>query len=121
MDLTTICEITSLLSGNDPKDTISYLPVIKDAISKVRSMLKDRNDEALHSDRLNIVCAALSNYNLALIEASREDVVAIKLGNISMDGDPNSRLEIAKRLLSYYLESASDILSNDDFAFRSVV
>jgi len=121
MDLTTICEITSLLSGNDPKDTIGYLPVIKDAVGKVRSMLKDRNDEAIHADRLNMVSAALSYYNLALIETSREDVVAIKLGNISMDGDPKLRLKIAGELLSRYLEGASDILSNDDFIFRSVV
>lgn len=121
MDLTTICEITSLLSGKEPKDTISYLPVIKDAISKIRSMLKDRNDEPLHSDRLNMVCAALSYYNLALIDASREDAVAIKLGNISMDGDPKLRLKIAGELLSRYLEGASDILSNDNFAFRSVI
>ncbi len=121
MDLTTICEITSLLSGNDPKDTIGYLPVIKDAISKVRSMLKDSNDEPLHCDRLNMVCAALSYYNLALIEASREDVVGVKLGNISMNGDPKLRLKIAEELLSGYLEGASDILLNDDFIFRSVI
>ncbi|NMA79459.1 MAG: hypothetical protein GX967_02285 [Clostridiales bacterium] len=121
MDLTTICEITSLLSGRDPKDTIGYLPVIKEAINEVRRMLKDRHDEPIHCDRLNMVCAAVAYYRLALIEASRGDAVAVKLGNISMDGDPKLRLEIAKELLSHYLEGASDILSNDDFVFRSVI
>lgn len=109
-----------LLSGIDESELSKYLPLIRESIAYVKSILKEEVDVKENSTLLTSACGTYAYYKWSLFY-SQSDVSYFKAGDLTVS--KNSESKITERAYSLWKESLKEIArftKSSDFYFKGV-
>lgn len=109
-----------LLSGVDESEISKYLPLIRESIAYVKSILKEEVDVKENSTLLTSACGTYAYYKWSLFY-SQSDVSYFKAGDLTVS--KNSESKVTERAYSLWKESLKEIArftKSSDFYFKGV-
>lgn len=109
-----------LLSGIDESELSKYLPLIRESIAYVKSILKEEVDVKENSTLLTSACGTYAYYKWSLFY-SQSDVSYFKAGDLTVS--KNSESKVTERAYSLWKESLKEIArftKSSDFYFKGV-
>lgn len=109
-----------LLSGIDESELSKYLPLIRESIAYVKSILKEEVDVKENSALLTSACGTYAYYKWSLFY-SQSDVSYFKAGDLTVSKSSESK--VAQRAYSLWKESLKEIArftKSSDFYFKGV-
>lgn len=109
-----------LLSGIDESELSKYLPLIRESIAYVKSILKEEVDVKENSTLLTSACGTYAYYKWSLFY-SQSDVSYFKAGDLTVS--KNSESKVTQRAYSLWKESLKEIAGftkSSDFYFKGV-
>lgn len=109
-----------LLSGIDESELSKYLPLIRESIAYVKSILKEEVDVKENSTLLTSACGTYAYYKWSLFY-SQSDVSYFKAGDLTVSKSSESK--VTQRAYSLWKESLKEIASftkSSDFYFKGV-
>lgn len=109
-----------LLSGVDESELSKYLPLIRESIAYVKSILKEEVDVKENSALLTSACGTYAYYKWSLFY-SQSDVSYFKAGDLTVSKSSESK--VAQRAYSLWKESLKEIArftKSSDFYFKGV-
>lgn len=109
-----------LLSGIDESELSKYLPLIRESIAYVKSILKEEVDVKENSTLLTSACGTYAYYKWSLFY-SQSDVSYFKAGDLTVS--KNSESKVTQRAYSLWKESLKEIArftKSSDFYFKGV-
>lgn len=111
MNIESVKSLFELFSGESQEE---YLPLEELAVAEVEKMLLPDADPT--DIRLNFLAAALANYRLSQIKASRDRTKVTYAGKML---DPSAGVNSAAGLLRDYLQLCSSLIRPRTFIFGS--
>lgn len=109
-----------LLSGVDESEISKYLPLIRESIAYVKSILKEEVDVKENSTLLTSACGTYAYYKWSLFY-SQGDVSYFKAGDLTVSKSSESK--VTQRAYSLWKESLKEIAGftkSSDFYFKGV-
>lgn len=109
-----------LLSGIDESELSKYLPLIRESIAYVKSILKEEVDVKENSALLTSACGTYAYYKWSLFY-SQGDVSYFKAGDLTVSKSSESK--VTERAYSLWKESLKEIAKftkSSDFYFKGV-
>lgn len=109
-----------LLSGVDESEISKYLPLIRESIAYVKSILKEEVDVKENSALLTSACGTYAYYKWSLFY-SQGDVSYFKAGDLTVSKSSESK--VTQRAYSLWKESLKEIArftKSSDFYFKGV-
>lgn len=109
-----------LLSGIDESELSKYLPLIRESIAYVKSILKEEVDVKENSALLTSACGTYAYYKWSLFY-SQSDVSYFKAGDLTVSKSSESK--VTERAYSLWKESLQEIArftKSSDFYFKGV-
>lgn len=109
-----------LLSGIDESELSKYLPLIRESIAYVKSILKEKVDVKENSTLLTSACGTYAYYKWSLFY-SQSDVSYFKAGDLTVSKSSESK--VTQRAYSLWKESLKEIArftKSSDFYFKGV-
>lgn len=109
-----------LLSGIDESELSKYLPLIRESIAYVKSILKEEVDVKENSTLLTSACGTYAYYKWSLFY-SQSDVSYFKAGDLTVSKSSESK--VTQRAYSLWKESLKEIarfIKSSDFYFKGV-
>lgn len=109
-----------LLSGIDESELSKYLPLIRESIAYVKSILKEEVDVKENSTLLTSACGTYAYYKWSLFY-SQSDVSYFKAGDLTVSKSSGSK--VTERAYSLWKESLKEIArftKSSDFYFKGV-
>ena len=109
-----------LLSGIDESELSKYLPLIRESIAYVKSILKEEVDVKENSALLTSACGTYAYYKWSLFY-SQSDVSYFKAGDLTVSKSSESKA--TQRAYSLWKESLKEIArftKSSDFYFKGV-
>ena len=109
-----------LLSGIDESELSKYLPLIRESIAYVKSILKEEVDVKENSALLTSACGTYAYYKWSLFY-SQSDVSYFKAGDLTVSKSNESK--VTQRAYSLWKESLKEIArftKSSDFYFKGV-
>ena len=109
-----------LLSGIDESELSKYLPLIRESIAYVKSILKEEVDVKENSALLTSACGTYAYYKWSLFY-SQSDVSYFKAGDLTVS--KSSENKVTERAYSLWKESLKEIArftKSSDFYFKGV-
>lgn len=109
-----------LLSGIDESELSKYLPLIRESIAYVKSILKEEVDVKENSALLTSACGTYAYYKWSLFY-SQGDVSYFKAGDLTVSKSSESK--VTQRAYSLWKESLKEIAGftkSSDFYFKGV-
>lgn len=109
-----------LLSGIDESELSKYLPLIRESIAYVKSILKEEVDVKENSALLTSACGTYAYYKWSLFY-SQSDVSYFKAGDFTVSKSSESK--VTERAYSLWKESLKEIArftKSSDFYFKGV-
>lgn len=109
-----------LLSGVDESEISKYLPLIRESIAYVKSILKEEVDVKENSALLTSACGTYAYYKWSLFY-SQGDVSYFKAGDLTVSKSSESK--VTERAYSLWKESLKEIAKftkSSDFYFKGV-
>lgn len=109
-----------LLSGIDESELSKYLPLIRESIAYVKSILKKEVDVKENSTLLTSACGTYAYYKWSLFY-SQSDVSYFKAGDLTVSKSSESK--VTQRAYSLWKESLKEIArftKSSDFYFKGV-
>lgn len=109
-----------LLSGVDESEISKYLPLIRESIAYVKSILKEEVDVKENSALLTSACGTYAYYKWSLFY-SQGDVSYFKAGDLTVSKSSESK--VTERAYSLWKESLKEIAGftkSSDFYFKGV-
>ena len=109
-----------LLSGIDESELSKYLPLIRESIAYVKSILKGEVDVKENSTLLTSACGTYAYYKWSLFY-SQSDVSYFKAGDLTVSKSSESK--VTQRAYSLWKESLKEIArftKSSDFYFKGV-
>lgn len=109
-----------LLSGIDESELSKYLPLIRESIAYVKSILKEEVDAKENSTLLTSACGTYAYYKWSLFY-SQSDVSYFKAGDLTVSKSSESK--VTQRAYSLWKESLKEIArftKSSDFYFKGV-
>lgn len=109
-----------LLSGIDESELSKYLPLIRESIAYVKSILKEEVDVKENSTLLTSACGTYAYYKWSLFY-SQGDVSYFKAGDLTVSKSSESK--VTQRAYSLWKESLKEIAKftkSSDFYFKGV-
>lgn len=109
-----------LLSGIDESELSKYLPLIRESIAYVKSILKEEVDVKENSTLLTSACGTYAYYKWSLFYI-QNDVSYFKAGDLTVS--KNSESKVTQRAYSLWKESLKEIArftKSSDFYFKGV-
>ena len=109
-----------LLSGVDESELSKYLPLIRESIAYVKSILKEEVDVKENSALLTSACGTYAYYKWSLFY-SQSDVSYFKAGDLTVSKSSESK--VTQRAYSLWKESLKEIArftNSSDFYFKGV-
>lgn len=109
-----------LLSGIDESELSKYLPLIRESIAYVKSILKKEVDVKENSALLTSACGTYAYYKWSLFY-SQSDVSYFKAGDLTVSKSSESK--VTQRAYSLWKESLKEIArftKSSDFYFKGV-
>lgn len=109
-----------LLSGIDESELSKYLPLIRESITYVKSILKEEVDVKENSTLLTSACGTYAYYKWSLFY-SQSDVSYFKAGDLTVSKSSESK--VTQRAYSLWKESLKEIAGftkSSDFYFKGV-
>ena len=109
-----------LLSGIDESELSKYLPLIRESIAYVNSILKEEVDVKENSALLTSACGTYAYYKWSLFY-SQSDVRYFKAGDLTVSKSSESK--VTQRAYSLWKESLKEIArftKSSDFYFKGV-
>ena len=109
-----------LLSGIDESELSKYLPLIRESIADVKSILKEVVDVKENSALLTSACGTYAYYKWSLFY-SQSDVSYFKAGDLTVSKSSESK--VTQRAYSLWKESLKEIArftKSSDFYFKGV-
>ena len=109
-----------LLSGIDESELSKYLPLIRESIAYVKSILKEEVDVKENSTLLTSACGTYAYYKWSLFY-SQSDVSYFKAGDLTVSKSSESK--VTERAYSLWKESLKEIArftKSSDFYFKGV-
>ena len=109
-----------LLSGIDESELSKYLPLIRESIAYVKSILKEEVDVKENSTLLTSACGTYAYYKWSLFY-SQSDVSYFKAGDLTVSKISESK--VTQRAYSLWKESLKEIArftKSSDFYFKGV-
>lgn len=109
-----------LLSGIDESELSKYLPLIRESIAYVKSILKEEVDVKENSALLTSACGTYAYYKWSLFY-SQSDVSYFKAGDLTVS--KSSKSKVTERAYSLWKESLKEIArftKSSDFYFKGV-
>lgn len=109
-----------LLSGIDESELSKYLPLIRESIAYVKSILKEEVDVKENSALLTSACGTYAYYKWSLFY-SQGDVSYFKAGDLTVSKSSESK--VTERAYSLWKESLKEIAGftkSSDFYFKGV-
>lgn len=109
-----------LLTGIDESELSKYLPLIRESIAYVKSILKDNVDVKENSLLLSSACGTYAYYKWSLY-FSESDVSYFKAGDLTVS--KNNESSVTEKAYSLWKESLKEISSltkSNDFYFKGV-
>lgn len=120
MNLSKVLENFLLISGVDQNKSIVYMPILKSAVRKLTSKLKNKTTKEEDEPRLNHAAAALAFYDYILCMKSKNSVASFSTGEINIKTNLDSSLNAAKDIWLSEKEGIIDLLKDDTFAFSGI-
>ena len=109
-----------LLSGIDESELSKYLPLIRESIAYVKSILKEEVDVKENSALLTSACGTYAYYKWSLFY-SQSDVSYFKAGDLTVSKSSESKVtERAYSLLKESLKEIARFTKSSDFYFKGV-
>lgn len=109
-----------LLSGIDESELSKYLPLIRESIAYVKSILKEEVDVKENSTLLTSACGTYAYYKWSLFY-SQSDVSYFKAGDLTVSKSSESKVtERAYSLLKESLKEIARFTKSSDFYFKGV-
>lgn len=109
-----------LLSGIDESELSKYLPLIRESIAYVKSILKEEVDVKENSTLLTSACGTYAYYKWSLFYR-QSDVSYFKAGDLTVSKSSESK--VTERAYSLWKESLKEIArftKSSDFYFKGV-
>lgn len=109
-----------LLSGIDESELSKYLPLIRESIAYVKSILKEEVDVKENSTLLTSACGTYAYYKWSLFY-SQSYVSYFKAGDLTVSKSSESK--VTQRAYSLWKESLKEIArftKSSDFYFKGV-
>lgn len=109
-----------LLSGIDESELSKYLPLIRESIAYVKSILKEEVNVKENSALLTSACGTYAYYKWSLFY-SQSDVSYFKAGDLTVSKSSESK--VTQRAYSLWKESLKEIArftKSSDFYFKGV-
>ncbi|MGN1050826.1 MAG: hypothetical protein ACI4QE_00850 [Acutalibacteraceae bacterium] len=107
------------VSGLETKDVLRWSFLCEDAVSYIRSILKDKEYEFLYSEILEKASGGYAFF-LYSIYAKFDDIKSFKAGEIEMDIDTLALKERAKDVWENEKENIAPFVFSDNFCFKRV-
>ena len=109
-----------LLSGIDESELSKYLPLIRESIAYVKSILKEEVDVKENSTLLTSACGTYAYYKWSLFY-SQSDVSYFKAGDLTVSKSSESKVtERAYSLWKERLKEIARFTKSSDFYFKGV-
>lgn len=109
-----------LLSGIDESELSKYLPLIRESIAYVKSILKEEVDVKENSTLLTSACGTYAYYKWSLFY-SQSDVSYFKAGDLTVSKSSESKVtEMAYSLWKESLKEIARFTKSSDFYFKGV-
>lgn len=109
-----------LLSGIDESELSKYLPLIRESIAYVKSILKEEVDVKENSTLLTSACGTYAYYKWSLFY-SQGDVSYFKAGDLTVSKSSESKVtEMAYSLWKESLKEIARFTKSSDFYFKGV-
>ena len=109
-----------LLSGIDESELSKYLPLIRESIAYVKSILKEEVDVKENSTLLTSACGTYAYYKWSLFY-SQSDVSYFKAGDLTVSKSSESKVtERAYSLWKGSLKEIARFTKSSDFYFKGV-
>ena len=105
----------TLLSGLSDEEALKWLPVVKDAIVYIESLVTKENLTELDNARLSSAAGVYAYYRYLCYSIDSED--SVTLGNLHLSAN-QKKIEEAEKMWKTELDSLSDLLGDDSFIFR---
>ena len=120
MGISEVAKKFLLLSGIDESELSKYLPLIRESIAYVKSILKEEVDVKENSALLTSACGTYAYYKWSLFY-SQSDVSYFKAGDLTVSKSSESK--VTQRAYSLWKESLKEIArftKSSDFYFKGV-
>lgn len=120
MGINEVAKKFQLLSGIDESELSKYLPLIRESIAYVKSILKEEVDVKENSTLLTSACGTYAYYKWSLFY-SQSDVSYFKAGDLTVSKSSESK--VTQRAYSLWKESLKEIArftKSSDFYFKGV-
>ena len=120
MGINEVAKKCLLLSGVDESELSKYLPLIRESIAYVKSILKEEVDVKENSALLTSACGTYAYYKWSLFY-SQSDVSYFKAGDLTVSKSSESK--VTQRAYSLWKESLKEIArftKSSDFYFKGV-
>ena len=101
--------------GDDEIESFDF--IISQCVSSVESRVKDGASDG--DERLEMLCAAKANYDIALINDGGEDITSFSAGDLSISRNAGA-LSSAEKIYNSILADCTDIVLGEGFAFECV-
>ena len=111
MNIESVKSLFELFSGEEAEE---YIPLIGLSVVETERMLLPEADSS--DVRLDFLAAAMANYRLARIKASRDRTQVTYAGK-ALKNDEGSSCEAAADLLREYMQLCSELISAKTFIF----
>lgn len=94
-----------------------YMLYIHNSVGYVSSVIRNTDDE--NDARILHLCAVRAFYSILLTQSTNDGISSFKAGDVSYTMDM-SALKGAKALLDMAVQSCSDLIKTEGFAFEAV-
>lgn len=115
MNIESVKTLFTLFSGEDSLE--KYMPVITLAVSEVEAILISPDESDI---RLDFLCAAVANFRLRQINASRDRTEFTYAGKMTAGDTEKSSLRCAEALLRDYMSLCKGLIRNESFTFFGI-
>lgn len=105
----------TLLSGLSDEEALKWLPVVKDAIVYIESLVKKR--KLNEGDRIRLSSAAGVYAYYRYLCYSIDDDSSVTLGSLHLSAN-QKKIEEAEKMWNTELSALSDLVKDDSFVFR---
>jgi hypothetical protein len=122
MDLNKTISIFQTFSNLSYEEAVEWTGMIESAIHTIKAKLKPDSDQSKkeNKSRLQTAAAALSFYQYILALAANGGLNSFSIDGMSVKNDKEKDVKIAKRIWEEALDNVSDLLSDENFMFKSV-
>lgn len=105
----------TLLSGLSDEEALKWLPVVKDAIVYIESLIRKENLTELDKARLSSAAGVYAYYRYLCYSIEDED--GVTLGSLHFSAN-QKRIEEAEKMWNTELRALSDLFRDECFVFR---